>query len=199
MPSHGFLSLLQDGLSGLLNGIIFHSDTGLFLGSSSEREQCAWSCCLFTIPTPKLCPFQSPLGFWCLKYYESSWEGWDLFAGSGGSAPSLAYHVAFESCTKAAPECTISNGFCGKPGTLGWGVRPSKSWRYPDSLPRSATRLSLPAVLQLLCSVIPHRSYDVGLGESTLQITAAELVMNTVLEPCVNFLMSLGTERHAEV
>lgn len=50
-----------------------------------------------------------------------------------------------------------------------------------------------------MCSVVPHPSHDTGLGKSALQFTAVGLVMGTVLGPCANSLMALGTERHTEV
>lgn len=183
-------------LSELPSGIFFHLDTGWFLNrSSSEREQHAWSCWMFTILTTRLCPCQLSLGFWSLKSYESSWEGWDLSTGRGTS-PDLASHIIFESCTTAVPWCSISNGFCGKPGTLWWHTRLSRSWGYPNTHPRSATRLSLPAATY---SAVPHPIYpicSVGLGKSTLQITAAELVMS--LYPIPHGFRNRKTHRGAK-
>lgn len=101
----------------------------------------------------------------------------DLFTGRDRSA-GLATRIIFESCTAAVPWCSISNYFRGKPVTLQWHTRPSKSWGYPDTHPRSTTRLSLPAAT---CSAVPHPIYpicSVGLEKNTLQITAAELVMS---------------------
>lgn len=66
-----------------------------------------------------------------------------------------------------APECPGSSGFCGRPSTLGDTSGRTSNESTQTLNPGQPWGLTF---LQPLCSLVPHPSYDMGLGKSHLQL-----------------------------